>query len=305
MQTIPSLFSISSIYKEITDLWIKKEQSDDVINEDSFSNIVDLIDDFIESRDYNTEISENCIRDNEEFLNKRKLNIPKFYEEIVNKLSERIDTEESWNIGETSALKEAENILIKAKFVAQNENQHSARNQPVDDQKHRHKSSLSLKAKSLIEKSVGSTKGNHDTLSDYTEINNLLNFADDSKYPKAEEKYSYSNDRCKLETIVEKDFEEKDEFTTKWNRFTNLIQAALKDRKHKDVLLKAINRSFPKTIEFMKIRFNNTDINYEHDIIDRFEKSILKSYESLFELKREYESEIEELKDQLNDNIKI
>lgn len=38
-------------------------------------------------------------------------------------------------------------------------------------------------------------------------------------------------DYTQLESIAEKDFEERDEFKTKWNRYINLVQEALRDRK--------------------------------------------------------------------------
>lgn len=38
-------------------------------------------------------------------------------------------------------------------------------------------------------------------------------------------------DFTQLEAIIEKDFEAVDEFKTKWNRYTNLVQDALTDRK--------------------------------------------------------------------------
>ena len=107
-----------------------------------------------------------------------------------------------------------------------------------------------------------------------------------------------------MEAIAEKDLEEKDEFMVKWNRYTNLVQTAINDRKHKDILMKAINRAFPKTIDFMKIRLNNTDLSYEHEIIQRFEKSIFKTIEYLFEAKKEHEKEIEEYKQQIQDKNK-
>lgn len=90
----------------------------------------------------------------------------------------------------------------------------------------------------------------------------------------------------------------------KWNRYTNLIQTAINDRKHKDVLMKAINRTFPKTIDFMKIRLNNNDINYEHDIIQRYEKSIFKTIEYLFEAKSDYENDVNEYKKQIAEKEK-
>lgn len=108
----------------------------------------------------------------------------------------------------------------------------------------------------------------------------------------------------KLEAIVEKDLEEKDEFMVKWNRYTNLVQTAVNDRKHKDVLMKAINKTFPKTIDFMKIRLNNNDLNYEHDIIQRFEKSIFKTIENLFEVKKDLEKDIDAYKQQVADKNK-
>ena len=107
-----------------------------------------------------------------------------------------------------------------------------------------------------------------------------------------------------MEAIAEKDLEEKDEFMVKWNRYTNLVQTAINDRKHKDILMKAINRAFPKTIDFMKIRLNNTDLSYEHEIIQRFEKSIFKTIEYLFEAKKEHEKEIEGYKQQIQDKNK-
>jgi len=38
-------------------------------------------------------------------------------------------------------------------------------------------------------------------------------------------------DYTQLESIVEKDYEEKDDFKMKWNRYANLVQNALRDRK--------------------------------------------------------------------------
>jgi len=38
-------------------------------------------------------------------------------------------------------------------------------------------------------------------------------------------------DNSHLEPITEKDYEEKDAFKIKWNRYINLIQNALRDRK--------------------------------------------------------------------------
>lgn len=68
--------------------------------------------------------------------------------------------------------------------------------------------------------------------------------------------------------------------------------------RYKDVSLRAIKRSFPKTIDFMKIRIYDEDINYEHKIIERFEAAILKTFDTLFENNQEINAEMDKLKEE-------
>ena len=297
--TASSLFSISSIYKEITNIWSKRLQDEDYIKENEFSKIMDMIDDFVESKEYNTEISETCIKDNEDFLNKERTGIEQNQDEVVYYSSEQIINEESCNVDETPALQEAEDILKKAKIITSNEVERSPEKSLGTV---KFQSTIALKAKALVDRTYWKPKPIQNPLSKVWRSNEDI-LSSESKSVKSE-KGNLISDWFKLETIEEKDFEEKEEFSIKWNRYINIVQSALNDRKHKDVLLKAINRAFPKTIDFMKIRLNNTDMIYEHDIIERFEKSIFKNFEHLHEIKKEYEIEIENLNKQLQDKNK-
>ena len=65
--------------------------------------------------------------------------------------------------------------------------------------------------------------------------------------------------------------------------------------------MRAIKKSFPKTIDFIKIKFFKVDINYEHQIISRFESSILKTFELIYENKEEMVKEIEYLKNKIQE----
>ena len=63
-----SLFTVSSFYKEITELFNHIENSEAEVKKDEIEKLMDIVEDFIESKEYNTDILETWIRDNEEFL---------------------------------------------------------------------------------------------------------------------------------------------------------------------------------------------------------------------------------------------
>lgn len=63
--------------------------------------------------------------------------------------------------------------------------------------------------------------------------------------------------------------------------------------------IRGIRKAFPKTIDFLKVKIYDTDLAYEHEIIERFEKSIYKTFENLYASKQELEKEIVELKDDM------
>ena len=65
--------------------------------------------------------------------------------------------------------------------------------------------------------------------------------------------------------------------------------------------LKAIKKSFPKTIDFLKIKLYNTDTTYEHEIISRFEHSILNTFETLYQNKDDSNKEIISLKKEIEE----
>lgn len=49
----------------------------------------------------------------------------------------------------------------------------------------------------------------------------------------------------------------------------------------------------------MRVKIYDADLNYEHEIIERFQTSILSTFETLFSSKAEYETEINALKEEL------
>lgn len=53
-----SLFTVSSFYKEITELFNHIESSESVVKKDDIEKLIDVVEDFIESKEYNTDILE-------------------------------------------------------------------------------------------------------------------------------------------------------------------------------------------------------------------------------------------------------
>lgn len=68
--------------------------------------------------------------------------------------------------------------------------------------------------------------------------------------------------------------------------------------------LKTIKKSHPRVIDFVKARVDDADILYEHQIIERFQASILKNFENLFESKKDSEKEIQTLRSTIEENEK-
>ena len=68
--------------------------------------------------------------------------------------------------------------------------------------------------------------------------------------------------------------------------------------------MRAVKKAFPKPISFLKIKLYDTDMIYEHDIIERFQKSIFKTFEVLFEAQEEHSKEVENLEQELKDQKK-
>ncbi|CAI2365310.1 unnamed protein product [Moneuplotes crassus] len=115
-----------------------------------------------------------------------------------------------------------------------------------------------------------------------------------------------NHDFTKLESIAEKDFEEKEEFRIKWERYTNLINEIMQDRKYKNASLKSLEQTFPRSIDFFKIKLEETNLTNEHEIVSRFQNSIFKNFMNLFEAKENLEKQIESLKSKissLEDNL--
>jgi hypothetical protein len=68
--------------------------------------------------------------------------------------------------------------------------------------------------------------------------------------------------------------------------------------------LKTIKKLYPKVIDFVKVRVDDVDILYEHQIIERFKVSIFNSFEHLFESKNDSDKEIDTLKSNLEEKDK-
>ena len=65
-----SMFTVSSFYKEIMDLYNHIEHSESEVSKEQLEKLMDIVEDFIESKEYNTDILENWIKENEDFLTK-------------------------------------------------------------------------------------------------------------------------------------------------------------------------------------------------------------------------------------------
>lgn len=133
-------------------------------------------------------------------------------------------------IGDTSALKQAENILKKAIHQSRprkisTSNSPKAPNEFSPEslkQKSNEKSSYNKRSNRSTLYRMGSPKRYSMQSNESVNISEIQ-FNKTIKFQK--------QDFSQLEAIIEKDFEAIDEFKTKWNRYANLVQDALTDRK--------------------------------------------------------------------------
>jgi hypothetical protein len=213
-KAMTDLFSVFEFYKDKLQLWTEN----------------------LESTQYNTEILEACVRDNDLYLMKYKHKNKVLHTEI--QLGEDTDFDQDVDenyLGVTPALQEAENILQKAKVLVDTTVAHNSENTPKDKDTEfateaLNKTSRSHKAQSLLNRVGSPSRVSCDHILNITQSSFQKPADDDSRSQPGGIK-SARIELTNLEAIVEKDFEERDDFMLKWNRYISLMQTALNDRK--------------------------------------------------------------------------
>ena len=126
------------------------------------------------------------------------------------------------------AIQEAENMLKQAQNISVNDLGQTSDSGKVEKKTMSATDTLNKTTKSTYKPNVMKRFGTPSKLS----LEQLINISQ-SSIRGAEEEAARKKDCEMLETIAEKDFEEKDEFLVKWNRFVNLVNRALTDRNSK------------------------------------------------------------------------
>lgn len=144
------------------------------------------------------------------------------------------DVDENY-LGVTPALQEAENILQKAKVMVDTTVVHNSESTPKGRDTESatealNKTTRSHKAQSLLKRVGSPSRISSDHILNITQ-SSVQRPADDDSRSQPRGIKSARIELTNLEAIVEKDFEERDDFMLKWNRYISLMQTALNDRK--------------------------------------------------------------------------
>jgi hypothetical protein len=126
------------------------------------------------------------------------------------------------------AIQEAENMLKQAHNISVGDLGYTSDSGKVEKKTMSATDTLNKTTKSTYKSNVMKRFGTPSKLT----LEQLINISQ-SSIKGAEDEMAKKRDCEMLETIAEKDFEEKDDFLVKWNRFVNLIDRALIDRSSK------------------------------------------------------------------------
>lgn len=208
-----SIFSILAFYKEIISICNHTVE----IGEDTehIKKILRTAEEFIESKKFSTELLESNIRANDEFLSQ----INQFDKVKLDK--QRIIKSEN----NTSNFLKSFNETIFA------------------ESKVKTKFDLDLDAERYASKTeYKPAKQKPENSNNMGKIGELLKDADEDFRSPTEGLVSFVKDHTKLEAIVEKDFDEKNDFMTKWERYCNLVSSALADKRQDEMLTKTFEK---------------------------------------------------------------
>lgn len=126
------------------------------------------------------------------------------------------------------AIQEAENMLKQAQNISLNDLGHTSDSGKIEKKTMSATETLNKTTKSTYKPNVMKRFGTPSKLT----LEQLINISQSSNKG-VDDEMIRKQDVEMLETIAEKDFEEKDEFLVKWNRFVNLVSRALSDRNSK------------------------------------------------------------------------
>lgn len=171
--------------------------------------ILRTAEEFLESKKFSTELLETTIRSNEEFLGNFSEDEKKMYERLLclrkqNTVRSAVSDDEF----EISRMKTKQDLDSETKsFIL------------------KHQESLTCSPKSKPELKSQSSK-----------LSSILKNADEDFKSPTEGLKSFVRDNTKLEAITEKDFDERTDFITKWERYVNLVNSALKNKNQDEAI---------------------------------------------------------------------
>lgn len=230
-KALSGMFTVSTFYKDIVQIWNQSMHSTTQIDESKIEDLMKIAENFIEGKEYNTDALEACIRDNEDFLAKHRSNNTIFHAEIYLHEDEVIDKDvDEHYLGASPALEEASKILENAKMQTKPaKTQRSSSSKKEKEKDTQSQSVRSQREESLLNRVGSPSRISYDQILNFTQ-SSIQKQDEDTRSQRFNQTYQ-KPDYTALESIAEKDFEEKDDFKLKWNRYVSLIDTALHDRK--------------------------------------------------------------------------